>query len=131
MSWLFGKERTVRVEMGVGEALDRLTILDLKSRKLGGKAIQEEFTRLYRAIYRTVGLAPSSFGEYIRLYESNRAQWELEDRVRACDTPDCVENVVRKIHEMNAARIKLRAAVDEKYGSGKREHKRYSGEETI
>jgi len=104
LNWFRRKQRrVVLVEMGVGEAIDRFSILEIKKNKASPKerpAIQAASRRLFRAI--CVAVAGVSFEGFLyRLFFNNLTQWKMEDKVRLCGDALRFVECIHKIQELN------------------------------
>ena len=139
------KNRTVKIEIGIGEALDRLSILGVKRKKLTGEKkdlVTKELDHLVKVLQKAHILAQSGFvkdseveAKYIDLREINLELWEVEDNVRkVCECEECSDEatkecmrLARRVYKLNEYRSKVKAFIDEICGSSIREVKGYKG----
>jgi len=116
--------------MGIGEALDRLSILSIKRLKLGDEvAVMLQFQNLALALWDVIGENPLFAFKFFELFRHNFQQWRIEDEIRQCADDVCFAKLAREIHAMNRYRMRLRAEIDKRYNSSVREHKQYAGED--
>ncbi len=108
----------------VGDALDRLTILEIKLARLPvarRSSAAEEHAAL-AAAWHGAGLPdPSEVPERAALAEVNLALWEVEDRLRAAEArgdfgPAFVADA-RAVYRTNDRRAVLKRAVNLRFGS--------------
>jgi len=130
-----------KVPVSVGEALDKLTILEIKEEKLTDKAslalVRDEGKKITAALTAAGVSNETLSGSAVReLYYVNLALWEVEDQLRASrgairehlaavtDFTDLAEAVP----DLNRKRFECKARLNEQHGSSIREVKQYHGE---
>ena len=114
------------IKISVGELLDKITILQLKSKKTDNYYVEKELVDLMLVakwcdVYDPEIIKP--------LYEVNQKLWELEDTIRGFERinyfgQDFIETA-RSIYIMNDQRAKIKREINEKYKSVYREIKVY------
>ena len=125
--------RPVLVEIAPGELIDKITILEIKAKRIDDAQkranVQVELTTLNQA--RTTAIA--SDGEIDRLTTElktiNEALWEIEDDIRDCDRgsdfgPRFVE-LARAVYRTNDRRAGVKKAINLHLGSRLVEEKSY------
>jgi hypothetical protein len=118
------------VDVSAGELLDRITILEIKLRKLP-KCLHIELKReLARARrMRDQNLAPSPRLRELAttLRSVNRRLWRIEEELRACERTQFFGNrfvqLARSVYLLNDRRATLKRAIDTLVGSEIHEHK--------
>jgi len=126
--------RAVRVEISPGELLDKLTILEIKRRRITEptklRHVEEEWAALNAARDRDV--PPSA--ELTELTEQlgavNEALWDVEDELRRCEQaadfgPRFVE-LARSVYRHNDRRAALKRQINLLLGSRLIEEKLYA-----
>lgn len=120
------------IEISVGEAIDRLTILKLKSRKITDKQklanVNNELSYLEKLIsFQIKGIYENIF--YIRLYEINERLWGIEDELRVLESKkDFGERfleLARAVYYTNDERADLKKEINLAYKSNFIEEKSY------
>ena len=126
--------RTIRIEIGAGELVDRRTILEIKARHASSdeqrQRVRQELDRLAR-VGAGAGLDTAMVeAEIAELRDLNGQIWDVEDQLRACEVqrefgPRFVE-LARSVYRLNDRRALLKRRIDERHGSQTREEKIYS-----
>ena len=80
---------TINIPISYGEAIDKLTILDIKKKKITNqdklKKITNEFNLLVEALSELKKDNIEEFNNfYSKLKEVNMNLWEIEDQIRIC-----------------------------------------------
>jgi hypothetical protein len=126
--------RPVRVAIGAGELLDRITILEIKSDHARSadqlKRIGREIERLKRAQVRAGLALPTIDRDVAALRSINRKLWQIEDQLRVCERakhfgPRFV-SLARTVYKHNDRRAEIKRRIDERHGSHVRDEKIYS-----
>lgn len=120
------------VKVSVGEALDKLSILKLKSEKISDpeklKNIEKEYIFLHDALEENHPKISSS-NLYYELYFVNASLWEVEDSLRKHESKeDFGEDFIslaRSVYKLNDKRAEIKSNVNKKYLSDFREEKSY------
>jgi len=111
----------IKLPVSLGEAVDKLTILDIKTRRIANAAdSQREYDLLYDALRETVEAYPY---HYRMLRSVNESIWILQDEIRAMDAPSgdkCID-----ILNKNDMRFRLKDAINRLANSAIREQKGY------
>jgi hypothetical protein len=113
----------IRLPVSIGEALDKLTILDIKVKKIQDPAkkahCQTEFDLLRGELEPYM---ESHAFYYTRLRDVNLAIWEMQDTIRARPDPQkCVE-----ILDKNDMRFRIKDVINQSVQSYIREQKGYA-----
>jgi hypothetical protein len=126
--------KTILLEVGAGELLDRFSILEIKARRAQsepqGSRIRRELGDVRRAV-EGAGLLASDFESVLtELRDVNSALWEIEDDIRDCDTRHDFGarfiDLARAVYTTNDRRSRLKRQIDDRFGSGVGEEKVYS-----
>lgn len=120
----------LNVAVSVGELLDKISILKVKTRKVKNahklKFIQEELELLTNTAEQASVLDEDLIAE---LESVNEALWIIEDDIRVKERDksfgdDFIE-LARAVYVTNDMRFEIKNKVNEKYNSGIREQKDY------
>ena len=123
----------ISVPIAHGELIDKITILEIKSERIGDSQKLANVRTELDLLNRTWGGDPSSrtdiAAERARLRSVNEALWDIEDRIRlkekskAFDT-EFVE-LARSVYIRNDERAAIKRAINQKLGSTLVEEKSY------
>lgn len=122
----------MKIQISLGEAVDRLSILDIKRDRI---ADPEKFDYIKREYdYLSAELANNGFYQdndyYKDLYEVNSLLWDIEDRLRELEKQGKFEgefiDLARKVYITNDKRSKIKYAINIDYKSDFREEKSYT-----
>jgi len=121
----------ISIPVSLGELVDKITILQIKSRHLQGDAlghVQRELQLLEAALAATgVALDPALEAQ---LLEVNGQLWEIEDAIREQERQRRFEQafieLARSVYRTNDRRADLKRQINQRYGSTLIEQKSYS-----
>ena len=125
------------LEVSYSEALDKWTILQLKTSRLPSavarEAVKEDLEAIQRVWAEHDLPAPESLPDFACLGEVNTQLWEVEDALRrheqALDFGDAFVALARSVYHLNDRRSALKRALDEALGSKRTEWKSYQASE--
>lgn len=114
----------IRVEIGAGELLDKITILAIKNERITDETklgyIRREFAALQEARDRYLNAADLTDLER-DLKTVNERLWDIEDEIRGCeaveDFGDRFVALARSVYRLNDRRAELKRAVNHRTGS--------------
>jgi hypothetical protein len=124
---------TITVPISAGELIDKITILEIKSRRIVEpeklRNVQRELHAL--AAVRDAAIAPSPRLTAVttELQIVNQALWDIEDEIRLCERrgdfgPRFIE-LARAIYQHNDRRAALKRQINDLLGSELVEEKSY------
>jgi hypothetical protein len=121
----------MKVEVSIGELVDKATILHIKSERIKQpeklKNINKEFSLLKKAM-ESAGINQES-DEYKRLYEINSRLWDIEDAIRQKEADKSFDSqfieIARSVYFNNDKRAEVKRGINLKYGSDLVEEKSY------
>jgi len=124
----------ILVEVSVGELLDKISILEIKSEKIKDpeklKFINDEYKILKDQLETNIKNNNEIESLYKSLKEINSKLWVIEDDKRLCEkNSDFGEKFIklsRDVHFLNDERSKLKLDINNKTGSKIREIKEYT-----
>jgi hypothetical protein len=126
--------RSVLAEISVGELIDKITILEIKSERITEAArranIQKELAALNAARDRCLG-HPEGLNELAaELKAVNETLWQVEDDIRCSEREGRFDRhfieLARSVYRTNDRRSALKRAINERYGSALVEEKSYT-----
>lgn len=123
----------LKVEVSVGELLDKITILEIKSERIPDADklvnVRKELDLLRRTWDASLLAATDVSAEMAALKAVNEELWEIEDDVRrheaAADFGDSFVKLARGVYHANDRRAALKKDLNLKCGSGLVEEKSY------
>lgn len=122
----------MKIEVSLGEVVDKLSILDIKRDKITDPEKWENVKKEYD--YLSAELANAGFYQdndyYKQLYEVNLELWEVEDKLRELEKQAHFEgyfiDLARKVYKTNDKRAAIKRQINVEYKSTFVEEKSYS-----
>ncbi|MFK7822034.1 MAG: DUF6165 family protein [Planctomycetaceae bacterium] len=122
------------MEVSVGELLDKITILEIKSERIGDEAklrnIRRELDSLERTRRTSVPVSEALDQLTAQLREINEKLWEIEDDIRECerqqDFGEKFVQLARQVYFTNDQRSEVKREINKLLGSRLVEEKSYS-----
>lgn len=123
----------ILVPISVGELMDKITILEIKSERIANPSQRENIMRELAAL-RAVGLGDVDRAMLERLADElrrlNARLWDVEDAIRECDArgdfgSEFIE-LARAVYRLNDERARIKKAINLQSGSRLIEEKSYS-----
>lgn len=120
----------MKIEVSIGEIVDKLSILDIKQQKITDPDKLENIQREYRYLYEIVfGDLNISADDYDQLLQNNMVLWCIEDDIRLKEKNREFDNdfveLARSVYITNDIRFKIKNHINLKYNSNFREEKSY------
>ena len=124
----------ILVEVSVGELLDKISILEIKSKKIKDPEKLNFINDEYKILKNQLNTSIKNYNEIESLYNSlkkiNSKLWVIEDDKRLCEkNSDFGEKFIklsRDVHFLNDERAKLKLEINNKTGSKIKEIKEYT-----
>ncbi len=124
----------LKVEISVGELLDKITILEIKSERITDQAKLANITTELETLRRTWEASPLAeldLGDLsFRLKAVNEALWDIEDGIRALEAAqsfgDEFIELARAVYHRNDERAALKREINRLAGSRLVEEKSYT-----
>ena len=124
----------ILVEVSVGELLDKISILEIKSNKIKDPEKLNFINDEYKILKDQLNKNIKDYGEIESLYnmlkEINSKLWVIEDDKRLCEkNSDFGEKFIklsRDVHFLNDERSKIKLEINNKTGSKIKEIKEYT-----
>jgi hypothetical protein len=128
--------KRILVEIGAGELLDRMTIVEIKTRHAAPDAqqrLRSELENLRSSAAEAGLLVRELETELSDLRATNEALWRIEDEIRCCeaerDFGRHFVDLARAIYTKNDHRSRIKRRIDERCGSSVLEEKVYGAPE--
>jgi hypothetical protein len=124
----------IRIDVGPGELVDKLTILEIKAARIadaGKRAnVELELTALRRSRDEAIVLSPALAALTAELKHINETLWDIEDDIRACERaqdfgPRFVA-LARSVYRQNDQRAAVKRRINELLSSTIVEEKSYA-----
>ena len=123
---------TIDIKIGIGEALDRVSILEIKLDNITDEVklqnIKKEYDYLTSVLQPIEELSGTKL-LYESLYKVNSRLWEVEDLLRILEKKnDFTEefiNLARNVYKLNDERAEIKKRINILYGSEFLEEKSY------
>ena len=121
----------MKIEVSIGEIVDKLTILALKKKYIDDQLklenIQKEYSYLLDIVFNELKI---SLTDYDELLHTNQLLWEIEDDIRVKEKNAEFDGqfikLARLVYITNDKRADIKKQINEKYGSEFREEKSYA-----
>ncbi|MFK7931364.1 MAG: DUF6165 family protein [Myxococcota bacterium] len=125
----------MKVEIPIGDVVDKVTILDIKRCKLHDSQALNNVERERQALrdgWTEHGLTPmEGLPQWEELRQVNEALWDVEDALRACeaqaDFGSRFVELARSVYRLNDKRAALKRSINLHLGSTLVEEKSYHG----
>jgi len=123
----------ISVPVSFGELIDKLTILEIKSERIGDPAkvanVRDELQLLDETWRDNPASATGISAERAELKRINEALWEIEDEIRLKEKAKAFDarfvELARAVYHTNDRRAAVKRAINEKLGSRLVEEKSY------
>ncbi len=125
----------LKVEVSVGEVLDKITILEIKDQRITDPAklanVRTELSTLNDTLAGVLRPTPELGRLRKELFDINAALWDIEDEIRECETakdfgPRFIE-LARAVYFTNDKRAAVKKQINLAVGSRLVEEKSYAG----
>ena len=125
--------KKILAEISLGELADKITILEIKMKKIVDKVSLKIIEKEYQTLNKT-DLTDIDKNKYKALFDelksTNRKLWDIENEKRLCeknsDFGEKFIKVSRDVHFMNDKRAKIKSKINQLSGSNIREVKEYT-----
>ena len=125
--------KKILAEISIGELLDKLTILEIKLKKITDTSSIDKIEKEFKSL-KEIDLGKIDVEKYKSLYEElksiNTKLWDIENEKRLCeknsDFGERFVQVSRDVHFMNDKRAKIKSKINKTFGSSIEEVKEYT-----
>jgi hypothetical protein len=119
----------MNIEISIGEALDKLSILGIKMEKIKDEAKLDNVAKEYYMILDLVDEDMLEDELYDKLKYVNRRLWDIEDEIRVCEKHGDFNlnfiRLARAVYHRNDERADIKRQINLKYNSNLIEEKHY------
>ena len=131
---MVNKSKKILSEISAGELIDKISILEIKLKKIKDKADQKEINKEYK-ILKEVQNSSLEVTEKLKtllkkIKEVNLNLWNIEDKLRICeknkDFGQTFIELARGVYLNNDKRSKIKSEINKILGSNIREIKQYA-----
>ena len=128
------KLKRIQSEISSGELLDKISILEIKLKKIKDKENLKEINKEYAILKKSQNLNIKLTNELKDLFDElkkvNLNLWDIEDKLRICEkNKDFGEKFIelaRGVYFNNDSRSKIKSEINKLSGSNIKEIKQYS-----
>jgi len=122
----------MKIEVSNGELLDKLSILEIKQKKINDPQKLVNIKGEYSLLNPLAGvLLEAVRSEYEELLTINQQLWDIEDTIRELelnkDFSEIFIQTARSVYQLNDERSRIKKEINLKTNSGIIEEKSYSG----
>lgn len=128
------KAKKIVVEISAGELLDKISILEIKLKKIKDKENQHKIRKEHKILKKALNSSIKMNGKNKKLFNNmkkvNLNLWNIEDNIRLCEKrKDFNKNFIRlarSVYINNDKRAKIKFSINESMNSNIVEIKKYS-----
>lgn len=122
----------MEIEVSVGEIVDKLSILQIKTENITDndklKNITKEYLYLHEIVFSKLNISHDD--QYVRLLEVNRELWDIEDKIRDKERDKEFDSefieLARSVYFTNDKRAEIKKEINLNYNSTFVEEKSYN-----
>ncbi len=123
--------KKVYIETPIGDIIDKLTILEIKKKKISSKSqlfqINKEYSSLKKTLQKNVKIDGKVKSLWRNLYKTNLEIWEMENFKREAQKYlEKITKVAINVYKSNDERAKIKLKINKITGSNIIEIKKYS-----
>lgn len=119
----------MKIEVSIGEALDKLSILSIKMEKIKDESKLENVSKEYYMLLNLLEEEMFTNPLYYKLKDVNKRLWEIEDDIRECERVGNFNlnfiRLARAVYHRNDERAAIKKEINIKYKSNLVEEKNY------
>lgn len=122
----------MEIEVSVGEIVDKLSILQIKTEQITDndklKNVTKEYLYLHEIVFSKLNISYDD--QYLKLLEVNRELWDIEDKIRDKERDKKFDSefieLARSVYFTNDKRAEIKKEINLKYVSTFVEEKSYN-----
>ena len=130
---MVNKSKKILTEISAGELLDKISILEIKLKKIQDKSNQKEINKEYKILKKAqksnIKLNEKSINLFKELKNINLKLWDIEDKVRIFEKDknfnEIFVQLAREVYFNNDRRAKIKLEINKIFKSNITEIKKY------
>ena len=130
---MVNKSKKILTEISAGELLDKISILEIKLKKIQDKSNQKEINKEYKILKKAqksnIKLNEKSINLFKELKNINLKLWDIEDKVRIFEKDknfnETFVRLAREVYFNNDRRAKIKLEINKIFKSNITEIKKY------
>ena len=130
---MVNKSKKILTEISAGELLDKISILEIKLKKIQDKSNQKEINKEYKILKKAqksnIKLNEKSINLFKELKNINLKLWDIEDKVRTFEKDknfnEIFVQLAREVYFNNDRRAKIKLEINKIFKSNITEIKKY------
>ena len=131
---MVNKSKKILTEISAGELLDKISILEIKLKKIQDKSNQKEINKEYKILKKAqksnIKLNKKSINLFKELKNINLKLWNIEDKVRIFEKDknfsETFVQLAREVYFNNDRRAKIKLEINKIFKSNITEIKKYA-----
>ena len=131
---MVNKSKKILTEISAGELLDKISILEIKLKKIQDKSNQKEINKEYKILKKAqksnIKLNEKSINLFKELKNINLKLWDIEDKVRIFEKDknfsETFVQLAREVYFNNDRRAKIKLEINKIFKSNITEIKKYT-----
>jgi len=131
---MVNKSKKILTEISAGELLDKISILEIKLKKIQDKSNQKEINKEYKILKKAqksnIKLNEKSINLFKELKNINLKLWDIEDKVRIFEKDknfnEIFVQLAREVYFNNDRRAKIKLEINKIFKSNITEIKKYA-----
>ena len=131
---MVNKSKKILTEISAGELLDKISILEIKLKKIQDKSNQKEINKEYKILKKAqksnIKLNEKSINLFRELKNINLKLWDIEDKVRIFEKDknfnETFVQLAREVYFNNDRRAKIKLEINKIFKSNITEIKKYA-----
>ena len=130
---MVNKSKKILTEISAGELLDKISILEIKLKKIQDKLNQKEINKEYKILKKAqksnIKLNEKSINLFNELKDINLKLWDIEDKIRIFEKDknfnEIFVQLAREVYFNNDRRAKIKLEINKIFKSNITEIKKY------
>ena len=130
---MVNKSKKILTEISAGELLDKISILEIKLKKIQDKSNQKEINKEYKILKKAqksnIKLNEKSINLFNELKDINLKLWDIEDKIRIFEKDknfnEIFVQLAREVYFNNDRRAKIKLEINKIFKSNITEIKKY------
>ncbi len=125
------KTNKIYIESVIGELVDKITILEIKRKKISNKndlnSINKEYSVLKKILKKNIKVSKQLKNQWNLLKQTNLKIWEMEDQKRLTQKHlEKLSQLAKNVYKFNDRRAEIKQKINKITGSSLREIKKYA-----